>query len=473
MSQSASPDITVDEVRAILGRALGDDRLADVAPDASLLRSGVVTSIELVSITLELEKRFGRAVLGDGIAPGSISLATVAQVLRGVPPAVEERPESAAGGLVAGMTALVRRPLLALVTVLVTFVVLDRAVGLAIRHPFAPAYDAFLERGRRGYPNSGGYSHDDFRFAFAHHEVRTRPAPERALAVVLGDSGTIGSYVDAEQAIPAQAEAALRRLGDTTRVANAAWFGRLLVKDLMILELFWDLPMKTVVFTVSDEYFDKAQVRTWLARYRHCSVNWPLFAAFRARVPPEQQAPFAEMEELLRSADRDHLGTLRRLAFDGLEVMHYSPYLRYVVRKLLSPWLLQSELQATRDVRFAVGQPMPQLPEGLEAANVDAAQVAMLETTIRLLRARGVNVVLYLEPLGPIEWLTGPRRAQSGVRLAGELARRTGATVVDLSRALHAEDFSDTAAHYSAEANQLIGERLAQAIHAQEHGRVP
>ena len=86
----------------------------------------------------------------------------------------------------------------------------------------------------------------------------------------------------------------------------------------------------------------------------------------------------------------------------------------------------------------------------------------MLASVIRLLQRRGVQVLLYVEPVAPRERRTP--RALSAATLAAGLARETGCLFVDEAWALDAGDFTDSLAHYTADANRRIGEALAQAI---------
>jgi hypothetical protein len=125
------------------------------------------------------------------------------------------------------------------------------------------------------------------------------------------------------------------------------------------------------------------------------------------------------------------------------------------------------DMTRARQERFALRQ-RPQILRTLSERDFDARQVMLLEATLRALRARGVRAVLYVAPAGPREWSDGRPRAVS--QLAVQLGRATGAAVVDLSWALTRDDFLDTTAHYTEDANQRLSRELAPAVE-EEHAR--
>jgi len=454
----------IEDVRAILHGVLGDDRLEGVAADIALLKSGLLTSIELVSVSLELERRGARPVLGGGVAPGAISLDTLAAALQGRVEARAADETLTQTPLLQGLRGALRRPWLFALSALAGLLVCDRLVTVAIEQHAAGAYAAFLEGGKRLYPFAGGWSQDDFRFAVDHHAVRTRRSPSQRLTLFLGDSGTIGSFVAPDDSLVAQMEAGLQQRGERVNVANLAWFGRLTAKDLMLLELVWDLPFDTVVFTLGEDHFSRSKVDMWLSRYRHVSVNLPLYEAFLQRIPQAERGPFQALGARLAQTDVRHLGPLRRWGFAHLAAFHYGPFLQRVVQATLAPeWLAAREREAMAQRCTTAGQ-TGTLADGIDLDDIDAEQIAILRSTIRLLQRRNVRVVLYVEPRGPAEWLRDLATRKQAADIAREIGRDTGATVVDLSRALQGGAFLDTTAHYTAAANRVLGASLASAL---------
>lgn len=460
MTATKPPEVSVAEVREAISASLGDDRVANAEPDVLLLRRGLLTSIELVTLLVDLEARFGVAVPESVMAPDRLSLNALVTALggktgRATPPERRSVP----------------RPLIALLTAAVAFFVIDRGVGAWVRGAGADAYRAFLEDGLRLYPVAGGYAQDDFRFATRHHRVRQAPSGPRVL--MFGDSGTIGSYVRADQTIPAYAERSLAARVPGARVENLAWFGRLLVKDLMLLEAVWEEPFDAVVFTVGQDYFSKGKVQTWLSKYRHCSVNWPLFAGLTERLPEASRAPFERLRARLEAADRSHAGPRRRFLFRVLEVEHYRPFLTHLLvdrglaglGPFFSPYRHQLEVVGAR--RVLADRTPTLVKPGLRPEDVDRDQIDILIAVAELLSVRGTEVILYVEPTAPADW---PRSLEegrvTGRDLAQEVAARTHAQIVDTSWSLEAEAFLDSQAHYEPAANAQLGKRVGEALAA-------
>jgi hypothetical protein len=453
----------LESVRTELHRALGDERLTDVLPDDPLLRGGLISSIELVSILAHLENQF--KVQLRHIMASQVTLATLASAVRGQPGAIPEHAVRL-DGVTASLRRYLGRPVAALITVLCAFMLLDSAFGRLMNGAMARDYDKFLEDGRRLYPYTGAFSQDDFAFAVQHHEIARETSASRTW-LMFGDSGTIGSFVSAEQSLPAQLEKRLVASGERVRVANLAWFGRFLVKDLMLLELVWSRRFDTAIFTIGDTYFDRNMSELWVSKYRHISVNLPLFSAFVKRVPPAEAGPFREMETLLERADVAHGGSARRWAFRNLGVVHYNPFIQYWLTVEMLPPLFgsvqRSDIEVRPKERFALASSAKGFACGVAPANVDERQIRILESTIALLRERGVRSVLYIEPCAPREWRDQVVTAGPGAAaLVASLAARTGAAVIDLTWELGAADFIDSLAHYTPEGNR----RLAAALDA-------
>jgi hypothetical protein len=456
------------DVRACLEETLGDRRLTGVGAGQPLLRSGVVTSIELVSVLVDLERRLGVVI------PERAALETsIASIVRALEDAGEESGSARAPkepdprAAPRRLRSATRRPAIFVVSVVLCLFVLDLAVARLVEGPLAADHRAFAEAGRRLYAYSGAFGQDSFRFAVAGHEISADPGPAGELRVaVFGDCGTMGSYVAAADAIPARLESALRAGGTPARVYNLAYYGRLLAKDFMLLELVWDRPLDVVVFTLGDDHLRRSATAAAIERYRHVSFNWDLLDRFQERVPAGERAPFRDTLGRLRRADLIHLGPLRRWEYRSFAVLPHAPFLRYLVTVRWLPELFTSsmreDMRTVGDQRAALAEPPPPLPPKLTHADLDRSQIAMLASVIRLLRGRGVRVLLYVEPVAPRAWRVD--RPLSAASVAARLARETGSLLVDEEWALDAGDFTDSLAHYTPDANRRIGEALAQAI---------
>jgi acyl carrier protein len=456
------------DVRAVLEDTLGDRRLTGVGAGQPLLPSGVVTSIELVSVLVDLERRLG--VVIPERAALETSIASIVRALGGVTSGLERaraQKSGSSGTLPRRLGRAARRPAIFVASIVVCLFVLSLVVERLVAGPLAADRRAFDEGGRRLYAYSGAFGQDSFRFALARHEISAAAPPERELRVaVFGDCGTMGSYVAAADAIPARLEDALRARGTPAKVYNLAYYGRLLAKDFMLLELVWDRPLDLVVFTLGDDYLRRSATAAAIDHYRHVTFNWDLFDRFQDRVPAGEQAPFRDTLGRLRRADLIHLGPLRRWEYRSFAILPQAPFLRYMVTVRWLPELFASsmreDMRTTGSQRAALSASPPPLPPKLTHADLDRAQLAMLSSAIRLLRRRGVRVLLYAEPVGPRAWRVD--RGLSAASLAARLARETGSLLVDEEWALDAGDFTDSLAHYTPDANRRIGEALAQAI---------
>lgn len=449
-------------VRSTIERALGDDRLSGISERQPLLRSGVLTSIELIHVVAALEREFDCAIPAMAL-DASISLEGLATLALPAGSPTATAPERL--GSLGPLQRVARRPVLLVFALVGWLAVLDLGLAMLVRGPLSDAYQSFSEHGRRLFPYSGAFSHDDFSFAVAQHEINRMTERDQPW-VVLGDSGTYGLFLRAEEAMPARLEHAFRDAGQASRVANLAWFGRSLVKDYMFLELAWDAPLRGVVFTLHDDLFRRRIVDRWIRDFRHISVNAELLARFARRVPASEAAPFAELLQQLRAADRQRYGWLRRIGYRTTAVSHYGPFLRYLVTTRLLPAGFGSEGRAhaslEREGRSLLGMDPDPAACGLRPDEIDPRQLAMLRSAIRLLRERRVMVVLYVPPCAPLEWRPAMEaRELSSSALAEPIAAETGAIVVDQTWALAAADFLDIA-HYTPRAN----ERLAAAIAA-------
>jgi hypothetical protein len=476
MSVRESPEhaapVSEADVRAVLGEALGDPRLATVGAAEPLLRSGVVTSIELVGVLVEIERHFGVTIPAS--AAPQMSIASIVRALGGEPAAAGRDPSPEPDAMLRRLRAAARRPAIFVASIVVCLFVLDLAVRRLVEGPLAADYREFVEGGRRLYAFSGAFSQDSFRFALAHHEISAEisaaPPVEELRVGVFGDSGTIGSFVAADEAIPARMEAALRAGGTPAKVYNLAWYGRLLPKDFMLLEGVWDRPLSVVVLTLSDDHLRKSTTRAWIDTYRHITFNWDLLDRFKDRLPAGEQAPFRHVLGRLRRADLIHQGPLRRLEYGELAILPYQPFLRYLVtvRWLPAPFesSMRDDMTAVGQRRVALSDPPPGMPPELTPADLDRAQIKMLRSVIRLLQRRGVRVLLYTEPVAPRGWRVD--RALTAASVAERLAGETGSLFVDQSWALDAGDFTDSLSHFTPDANRRIGEALAQAIRSGE-----
>ena len=460
----------LERARAALAAALGPERLAGVDPDEPLLGAGVLSSIELVTVVATLEARTGLRIAPGALASGELgTLRGLAATLAGRRPAAMARG-GPYGPAWRSLRRVCQRPLRALLLLLACLILLDRGVGWALRGPLQDRVDAFWERGQRLYPGLGDLSHDHLAAAVRRHAV-SRPAPEGTAVriLVLGDSGTVGSYVGADEAWPARAEAHLRARGVQVQVLNLGFYGRLLAKDLMLLEAAWEDPFDLVVFTVSDDAVSRGLNAHW-SGYRHTSVNWPLLARFAARVPVAEQPPFQRALAALQAADRARWGALRRAWLEWAELPCAAPFLAHALADQALPEGAPSSFRWTRLVPARVRWGLnpahaSRLRVAIPRDDVDGDAEALLRSTVRLLAARGVRAALVFEPVGPRAWARPAPSGQVSRRGAlRNMIEAEGGAFADAAWALEGPDFLDDFAHYTPAGHDRVGALVAQAL---------
>ena len=455
----------LQRLRAHLGRALGDDRLATLDPDAPLLQGGVVSSLELVVLLAALREGYGVEVTPARAAQELRSLSAILDLVAGRrAPTAADAPQRPGWGL---WRRFCRRPGRALLGALLCLVLIDQGYRVAVERLLWGDYLRFREHGERLYPLAGHLGQDDFAAAAAVHEIVTEPDPPEGWVLVLGDSGTNGSYLDAHEAWPQRAEAHLAAQGVDARIANLAYYGRLLVKDLMLLEIVRDEPLRAVVLTLGDDYVSRQLTTMWLEDFPHISLNRPWLERYVERLPAAEQAPFRDSLAILRAADRAQGGALKRFGYRHTGLLRYRHYLRDLLLDRALPDTIGTRvkrIKLTREQRLATSH--TQLARnGVPRDDLDRDMLEVLRGTLTRLRARGLPVVLVLEPAGPHEWRRpgDPRLLDTGPLFAA-LAAETGATLVDLRWVLGVDAFTDTLAHYTPAGADLLGARVADAL---------
>lgn len=470
----------MEVVRAAAADALGDERLDGIAADASLVREGVISSLEIVAVTTALEERFGLRIPAAQVTVQNFdSLRAMARLVQsqGVDPGRIDAPEGEEwAALRASAAAAIRRPVLLLSLTLAFLGLLDLGLRALMVGPLADSHHSFLERGHRLYPVGGTYSQDDLAFAISQHRIVRQSMRRDFRVAVFGDSGTIGSFVPHEDAIPGALQKALRARYPEAEVFNLAFFMQFFAKDLMIMEAVieqsgGELPFEVAVFTLGDDYFSRDFVNQLQSAMPYLSLNWDLLDRFAKRIPENKRPPFESLTRDLRSVSGAARTTVEGWMQRNSAIFHYAPYFRYLVTEVLRS-------AHPFDYAYSVGRrplldPVPDEPPkkyslslGVAPPNLDRRVVAMADATIEFLRERGIKIVLYLKPHGPNEWRGRYQQGQgtSAREIAEDLCRGDRCVVVDLRWSLSGRQFTDTLAHYGAEANRQIAEQIAGAI---------
>lgn len=467
MSEQRGHDIV--SLRCAVESVTGDESLSSLGPNDSLIRSGILSSLDLVRLVSALETAYGVSIPDQRVTiDGFDSLASIGRLLidLDVPLELSEEPSDSNTQKSDWMVQALRRPMLVALVAIGTLLILDQLLFLLAQAPLRANYAEYAEHGERLYTANGGGVHDDMPWAMAQHAISNEHKnPDSQWIAVFGDSGTIASYLDANESMSAVMQQTLLQGSRTTRVFNLAWFGPLLAKDLMLLELAMDYPLDGVVLTLGELYLDSGMVSHWSDNFRHTSFNYSLLEEFSQRIPQEDRQPFEKSSLRLKSADMRHWGPVKRLWYRSMHLPRLSPWVKARFLDDLLPDYVITEPNIsrhwTRGTRYLVENPALRRPPPLSDDKLDQDVVHMLRSVIHLLTDRGIKVLLYVEPYMPRSYQKRPESTATQ-RIAWQLGEESGALVMDATWGLDREEFLDSWLHYTVAGNQRIGEALAK-----------
>ena len=474
------------EIKEVLGQALGDARLEDLGPDDTLLQSGLVSSMEIVTMVAALERHFNlRIPDSDVTVENFASLASLANLIQaraqGRAPAA--KAPLVINSLMQSLARVMKRPLLALGLVAALLVCFELLLPLIMQGPLSGAYMRFLENGERLYPIAGGHSQDDLTFSVAYHQVLRSTPKDRPRVVVFGDSGTVGSWLPADQAPAAYMQSELRKHFARARVYNLAYFMPSVLKDFMILEAILErtggkLPFEAVVFTLGDSSLSLDYREHQLSKVPYIPLNRHLLRNFLTRVLGQDGRRYDPILSDLDEADELHHNLFTRWAKRHSALYHYGPFLRQALDTLIYAPLDQVRREYVVGAKPLFRKTPERPPEdvavttGVRKGNLDRLVLDLFQRVLDWLRACGVKVVIYIEPRGPAKWRGLYERP--GGRDAYDIVKGLCATgrcaVVDLRWSLPGNYFTDNVAHYTRKGNQVLGRDVGRAL-ARELGR--
>lgn len=477
----------ITEVRTVLSSILGEARLRAISDTDELLQSGVISSIELVEVAVGLEEHFHIKIPDAQVTPEHFSsIQTIGTLVAnaGAGDQIGSMPVkfTEPNRLVRSAVRVVRRPLLFAAAALISFIAIDLILAQVMKGPLADYYTVFNEAGSRLYPVGGTYSQDDLDFAVSTHAILADPTVGAPRIAVFGDSGTIGSYVPADAAIPAQIEAGLREISPNARVFNLAFFMQFLAKDLMILEALLERnegrpPFDVAVFTLGEAYFYRQFIDRLMKAMPYLSLNWSLLERYGQRIGGDDALFYQRFASELRDRSSMHYRIPPPWLVKYSALYHYGPFFRYLITEVLRS-------KAPFDYAYSVGRrpllsPVPERPPaGFEHdlmtfdrpdEQIDHRVLPMLKSTIRFLRQHGVDTVLYLKPKAPREWREQQRSGQSIADIAAEVCADLGCRIVDARWELSGSEFTDSLAHYNADANRRVGGMVAEVLREGKH----
>lgn len=495
-------DTLINRVKKALVAAVGSDRLERVGDADQLVQSGIISSLEIVMIGLELEREFLVSVPDKELTVANFdslnALAMLMGRLIGSSDAVENGKSEPETGiykrLLDSLTGCYRHPFILALFIAFWFALLDifALPYFLERGPLAATYAQFSDYGKRLYHSSGGWAPNDLQVAVRRHRIVQDRNPGSPSILFFGDSGTVGSWVRAEDAPPARVEERLRAAYPSARVHNFGFFMRSFIKDVMLLEALLEenegrLPADAVVFTLSDAYFDAAFQKSLIDAMPYFSLNRNLLKRFRDRRNTGQNAAaYNHLLDYLALSNRKHRSRFEECFLEHTSIYRYKPFLSFLTHYGKAP-------QAYWEKEYATGN-KPLFPTrllnppadfklhdaGFDANSLDRDIVVLLGDTLDFLNQRGIKVYFFIRPYAPLEWKNHqfPTRGMDVVSLIRAEGWDKKATVIDLRWSLYGDQFSDSLSHYTPAGSKVLGNEIGVQIVdslnkplAMEHGR--
>lgn len=475
MTRDEVIDATRDFIRAELAKDAGPLR-----PDEPLLSSGVITSFDLVSLTVFLEERFQVRVPDAKVSRDHLDtldqIAALVLDLGGARSSGEGRVRERSLVERAIPTFRQSAPLV-LLAIALAVVAADRLVDRLLSREDVRArlegQPASLMQGEWTSRKRMFYCYPDYARAIERHELgRTPKAPDEIRIVFQGDSGTFGSYLEPEEACPAVFERCVRSSVPQARVYNLSYFGQSFVKDAEILEAGLPYAPDLVIVSLCSVHLNRDQIDWWVKPPTTLVHNRPLFDRFFEAAP--SRARFAELDAILADSERRHgMNWLHRFERRSA-IVRDQKLIQPLVASILFPPGLQVvqtararalDPKACRYLRGKTTRDFPCLDYPL-----DERAAALLEAIIDRARAAGSEVALLQEPEPTVPG-DPPRRIpwdEAGWKAyrdtVARIAREKNVVAVDGLDLLPASEFLDSERHWTVEGNEAVGRLVAEKL---------
>lgn len=477
---------TIERVRKAISEGVGSERLRGVGAEYLLVQNGIINSLEIVIIGLELEKEFGLKIPDTALSVANFaSLTSLAAMISAITgdgghaPVARDEANDLYGRLHCSLMGSLRRPLLFTALFAIFLALLD-LVGLPFlveRGPLRTLYASFSDNGERLYRSSGGWAPEDLHVAVARHRIMKEGREGQPRILFFGDSGTVGSWVRAEDAPPAQVEARLRQTWSTARVYNFGFFMRSFAKDAMLLEALLkmtdgDLPVDAVIFTFGDAYFHKPFQERLAAAVPYLSLNRDLLHDLAQRIDAQAFDAYARITEELATASTMHRNRFTETVLQRSSVYRYKSFLQFLMlhgRASDAFWASEYAIgdKSLLPARLTTPPPGFQLHDvGFDAATLDRDVVRLVDDVVDFLTRRGIKIFFFLRPYAPLEFKGHPFGV--GPMTIDNLIRERGwdhkATIIDLRWSLYGDQFSDSLSHYTPAGSRVLGEAIATVV---------
>jgi acyl carrier protein len=469
-------DEIIDATRAFVRSEILHDPAAELAPSEPLLSGGIITSFDLVSLTVFLEQRFGVKVPDARVSRDFLDtleqIATLVTSLSGAPSDATEQPEPSTDRVSRWLLPSFKRwPLVVLGVIGLSVALLDRLVGALLEDPVVLARLEGPEHRRMNY------CYQSYERALARHELALTPRAQDEVRIVFqGDSGTFGGYLEPEEACPAVLGRLLAEKEPRARVYNVSYFGQTFVKDAEMLEA--DLPYKPdliIVSFCSIHLHREFQQSWWLVPPTTIVYNRSLFTRFLLNVPSDECRRFQDLAGVLALSEKTNdMGYLH-----GFE--RYSAIVRnqLLLRNYVSSSITPSSLEPVTRARsrWLDGKTGRYL-HGKTTNDVlvdwpysfDERSLALLEAIIDRARAGGAEVVLFWEPEPTVKG-SPPSRIpwnkdgwETIERMVQGVVDRKNVPLVNCRDILDQEEFLDSERHWTIKGNAKIGQVLAERL---------
>ena len=486
----------IEKIRKTIINTLEDQSFDYIGINDPLIQSGLICSLNIIQVTLALEGKFNISIPDSEITVSNYySFQTLANKIAEIKYGSRQQyqTEFIDSKFFNSFSSSLKKPISIIFLLIIFLAGIDFTVFGLIKGPMQKKYCEFYENGNRLYPSAGTYSQRDYSFAVSQHKIIGNIDTESPRIGIFCDSGTIGSFVPFNESLSYFAEKEIQKYIPNTSVFDLSFWGTVLIKDLMILEavieqMDGEIPFNIVVFTISDNYFNRPFQRSQFDYYLHLPHNRKLFASFTKRFAGNDLLPYksissdllnAYKDQLIRPKHQKHSRNIIRHLFGFTSLCRYGPFIREQAYKSLSKIFNRKFGSNTLEESYEIGKQelypfiLDSIPKnfkmhdkGIDKKNLDVRVITILEDVIDKLKKQNIQVILYLKPIAPAEWenLISGFKDITAYDIAYELSDKHGFKIADFRWALNGNQFSDDVSHYNRSGNQVLGEELANVI---------
>ena len=225
----------IEKIRETIKNSLGDESLDYMGKNDPLIQSGLISSLDIIQVTLDLEKKFNISIPDSEITVSNyFSLQTLANKIAEIKYDLDQQYQTEFNNskLLNSLSRSFKKPI-SMILLMITFLAgIDFGVSGLIKGPMKNKYHEFYEYGNRLYPSAGTYSQLDYFFAVSQHEIMSIAEIRRPRIGIFGDSSTFGSFVRFDESLSYFAEKTINKNFPNAEVFNLTFWGTVLKKIL-------------------------------------------------------------------------------------------------------------------------------------------------------------------------------------------------------------------------------------------------